>query len=179
MSKQALIVHESMYGNTRLVAESIAEGLTAAFEVEVVPVHEAEPSRAGAVDLLVVGGPTHMHGMASKMSRKAAVQAAEDDGTEVEAGATQGPSLREWLAALDKVNDGAAATFDTRIDKPPALTGVAARGIGKRLKRRGYTLIADPESFFVEDSEGPLAPGELERALEWGRQLSAEDSADD
>ena len=65
-----------------------------------------------------------------------------------------------------------AAAFDTRIDKPPALTGVAARGIAKRLGRRGWKLVAEPESFFVEDSEGPLADGELERAREWGKALA-------
>lgn len=171
MSK-ALVVHESMYGNTRAVAEAIAEGLGSGGEVEVSPVHEVSDDAVAGAELLVVGGPTHMHGMASKMSRKAAVQAAEDDGIEVEPGATQEPSLRTWLARVPA--DGKrAATFDTRIDKPPALTGVAARGIAKRLRRRGCELVAGPESFFVEDSEGPLAEGELERAREWGRGLAS------
>lgn len=165
-----LIVHESMYGNTRAIAEAIAEGVGDGHEVEISPVHEVEAGAVAGADVLVVGGPTHMHGMASKMSRKAAVQAAEDDGIEVEPGATQEPSLRTWLSGVSA--DGKrGATFDTRIDKPPALTGVAARGIAKRLRRRGCELIADPESFFVEDSEGPLAAGELDRAREWGRGL--------
>jgi flavodoxin len=170
--QQALVIHESIYGNTRAVAEAIADGLRHSYDVEVEPVHDADHERAAKVDLLVVGGPTHMHGMASNMSRKAAVQAAADDGTDVEPGATEGSSLREWLASLGKTN-GAAAAFDTRIDKPPALTGVAARGIAKRLKRRGYEIVAVPESFFVEDSEGPLADGELERARGWGQALAS------
>ena len=49
---------------------------------------------------------------------------------------------------------------------------MAARGIAKRLRRRGYELITDPESFLVEDSEGPLADGELERAKAWGASLA-------
>ena len=112
-----------------------------------------------------------MHGLTSKMSRKAAVQAAEDDGVSVEPAATEEPGLRTWLASIDAPGVR-VATFDTRIDKPPALTGVAARGIAKRLRRGGGEPIADPESFFVEDSEGPLAEGELDRAREWGRDLA-------
>jgi hypothetical protein len=168
----ALVIHESIYGNTRAIAEAIANGMREAFQVEVASVQEAESAGAAGVDLLVVGGPTHMHGMTSKMSRRAAVQAAEDDGVSTEPGVADGPGLREWLANLEE-RDGVAATFDTRIDKPPALTGVAARGIAKRLRRRGYRIIARPESFFVEDSEGPLADGELERAQRWGMELAA------
>jgi flavodoxin len=167
----ALVVYESIYGNTRAVAEAIADGLGDGFEVELAPVHEANPADAAGADLLVVGGPTHMHGLTSRMSRKAAVQAAEDEGIEIEPGAGDDRALRGWLAEVDAPRT-AAATFDTRIDKPPALTGVAARGIAKRLRRRGCELIADPESFFVDDSEGPLAEGELDRAREWGRSVS-------
>jgi hypothetical protein len=34
-------------------------------------------------------------------------------------------------------------------------------------------VVADPQSFLVEDSEGPLVDGELERAREWGAALAA------
>jgi hypothetical protein len=50
---------------------------------------------------------------------------------------------------------------------------MAARGIAKRLRRHGFELVADHESFLVEDSEGPLARGELERARDWGGTLAA------
>jgi flavodoxin len=64
----ALVVYESIYGNTRAVAEAIAEGLGGAV---VRSVHEADAS--GPVELLVVGGPTHMHGMTTSFSRLLAV----------------------------------------------------------------------------------------------------------
>jgi hypothetical protein len=64
----------------------------------------------------------------------------------------------------------AAAAFDTRADKSPWLTGAASRGIAKRLRRRGYEVLST-ESFLVEDSEGPLVEGELERARAWGADL--------
>jgi hypothetical protein len=112
-----------------------------------------------------------MHGLATSMSPKGAAQAAEEEGTELEPGAADGPGLRKWLA--ERKGDGAkAAAFDTRIDKSPMLTGAASRGIAKRLRKVGYEVVADPESFVVEDSEGPLAEGELERAKAWGAELA-------
>jgi flavodoxin-like protein len=163
-----VVAYESMYGNTRQVAEAIAEGLGKA---EVVGVNDGESGVAGEADVLIAGGPTHMHGMATTMSRKGTGQAAEEEGTELEPGAVDGPGLRKWLA--DRNGDGKrAAAFDTRIDKSPMLTGAASRGIAKRLRKAGYELVADPESFFVEDSEGPLADGELERARAWGASLA-------
>lgn len=165
---KTVVAYESMYGNTRQIAEAIAEGLDKA---EVLPVNAGDASAADEADVVVAGGPTHMHGMATTMSRKGTGQAAEEEGTELEPGAVDGPGLRKWLA--DRKGDGKkAAAFDTRIDKSPMLTGAASRGIAKRLRKAGYEVIADPESFFVEDSEGPLAEGELERAKAWGAELA-------
>ena len=164
-----LVVYESIYGNTRAVAEAIAGGLTGLGEVTLEPVHEAGAARDA--ELVVAGGPTHMHGLTSSFSRRAAIKAGEEDGVAIEPGAAEERGLRQWLGELS--GDGRrAAAFDTRIDKSPMLTGMAARGIARRLHGAGYELIADPESFFVEDSEGPLADGELERARAWGARLA-------
>jgi hypothetical protein len=99
------------------------------------------------------------------------VKAAREDGITVESGADAELGLRAWLAQQDGTGRTAAA-FDTRIARSSMLTGAASRGIFHRLRRAGFDLLAAPESFFVEDSEGPLAVGELERALEWGIALS-------
>jgi flavodoxin len=168
---RALVVYESIYGNTRAVAEAIAEGLAPFGSVEVRSVYDAGDSGVDAVDLLVVGGPTHMHGMTSSFSRKAAVQAGEEDGAEIVPGARDGRGLRKWLGQLSGKGSKAAA-FDTRIDRSPALTGAASRSIARRLHGKGFELMADRESFFVDDSEGPLAEGELERARSWGAKLA-------
>ena len=166
---RALVVYESMYGNTRAIAEAVAEGLAAAGEVAVRPVHEAGDPRD--CDLLVVGGPTHMHGLSTSHSRKMSVAGAHEDGTTVEPGATAAPGLREWLRHLG-AEPAAAAAFDTRLDRNAALTGSAARGIARRLRRYGRRIV-DSESFLVADAEGPLEDGELERARDWGRRLAA------
>jgi Flavodoxin len=170
---KAVVAYESIYGNTRLVAEAVAAGLQPLGEVQVMSVNHGDTGAADGADVLVVGGPTHMHGLATTMSRQQAAQAAdEEEEVSVEPGATDGPGLRKWLT--HRSGDGRlAAAFDTRLDRSPVLTGAAARGIAKRLRRRGYELIADPESFLVEDSEGPLAEGELDGARAWGQSLVA------
>ena len=169
---KAVVAYESMYGNTRQVAEAIAQGLEPLGDVQVISVHEGVEGAAEDADLIVVGGPTHMHGMSTSMSRKAAAQAAEEDeDVELESHVADGPGLREWLAGRRGEGKRGAA-FDTRIEKSAVLTGAASRGIAKRLRRRGFEVVGDPESFFVEDSEGPLAEGELDRAKAWGASLA-------
>lgn len=163
----AIVVYESMYGNTRRIAESIAEGLGGA---TVVSVHE-EPSEFERVDLLVVGGPTHMHGLATSLSRRMAAEAAQEDGSETEPGATEGPGLRAWMHGLPHREGALAAAFDTRLDRSTALTGTAAQAIGRRLRRRGYRVLSTG-SFLVEDAVGPLENGELDRARRWGAELA-------
>jgi flavodoxin len=165
----ATVVYESVYGNTRAIAEAIAEGLG---DAEVVAVHEAA-DRVIDADLLVVGGPTHMHSLTTTRSREIAVEAVrEDGGGHIEPGASDGPGLRAWLRDLPHADGRKAAAFDTRADKSPWLTGAASRGIAKRLRHRGYDVVSR-HSFLVEDSEGPLASGELARATEWGEKLAS------
>jgi hypothetical protein len=112
-----------------------------------------------------------MHGLASSRSRDVAVAAAKEDGTYVEAGATDEPGLRAWLRDLPNRAGARAAAFDTRLDKSPWITGLASRGIARRLGHHDYKVIAT-ESFLVADSEGPLEDGELDRAREWGAALA-------
>ena len=165
---KTLVIYESMYGNTHAVADALADVLGP--DVGVRPVHEAG-SVPGDVDLLIVGGPTHMHGLSTAMSRKMAVSAGKEDAAHVEPGASEHPGLREWLRDLEARGIKAAA-FDTRGDARAALTGSAARGIARRLRRRGCEVL-DTQSFLVADAEGPLEDGELDRAREWGGSLAA------
>ena len=58
---RAVVVYESMFGNTQVVADYVAAGLRATMEATAVPVDGATPEVLGGVDLLVAGGPTHIH----------------------------------------------------------------------------------------------------------------------
>jgi hypothetical protein len=169
---RAVVVYESVYGNTHQIAEAVAQGLEDAGEVALHQVSEAGPEAIAGADLVVVGGPTHMHGMTSSLSRKLAAQEATNKGEELDP-SVEGPGLRAWFDGLPKVKGVGGAAFDTRGSGPALLTGSAAKGIARRLRRHGYKLVAEPESFVVTDSEGPLEEGELERARAWGASLAA------
>jgi len=170
---RAVVVYESMYGNTRAIAEAIGDGLRPVHEVAVVPVGRADPEVLDGAALLVVGGPTHIHGMTRPRSREMAAEVAHKPGSTVvlDEGAA-GPGVREWLAALPHLNVLAAA-FDTRANGPAAFTGRASEGISRELSRHGVHLVAGPESFLVT-KENLLEAGEETRARRWGEQLAAE-----
>lgn len=169
---RAVVVYESMYGNTHLVADAIGAGLEPAFDVSVVPVSEAGPAVLADADLVVVGGPTHAHGMSRENTRKSAVEAAEKPGSDlkVEPDAA-GPGLRDWLNSLGRYPVRAAA-FDTRVHGPAMLTGRASKGLTRLLQAHGFHLVAAPESFLV-DTHNQLEPRETDRAREWAATLAA------
>lgn len=170
---KALIVYESMYGNTHVVAEAVAAGLGGEPDVEVCTTDEATAARVADADLVVVGGPTHVHGMASGASREGAIkEAAKKPELDLDP-AVESESLRAWFDALDDVRGTRGVAFDTRASGPSVLTGSAAKGIAKRMRRHGFSLVAGPESFIVKGSGGPLEEGELDRAVEWGRTLAS------
>jgi hypothetical protein len=166
---RALVVYESMFGNTHLVAEAVAAGIGA--DTEAVSLHDVDAARVVAADLVVVGGPTHVHGLSRVSTRKAAAETAAqpDSGVTMDPDA-EGEGLREWLDALPAL-DVMAAAFDTRMPPPPAITGRASKGIAKRLRHHGVDLVAPPESFIVS-KENVLLPDELEHATAWGRRLA-------
>lgn len=168
---KAVVVYESMYGNTHSVAEAIAEGLGSAADTEIISTEDVGQMDLTGLDLLVVGGPTHAHGMTRSQTREAAVKDARSGEKELTLDpSAEGPGVREWLDSLGP-SSGRAAAFDTRVDMPELLTGHASKGIGKKLKHHGYELVADPESFLVSGDSG-LLPGELDRARNWGRMLA-------
>lgn len=169
---KALVVYESMYGNTRDVAEAVARGLAAvggeAAEVEVREVGHADAVPPAGLDLLVVGGPTHAFSM-TRASTRADAAGKPHDGEIVSGGI----GIREWIDALPAPDRAvAAATFDTRV-RHPRLPGSAAKAAAKALVHHGYRRAADPMTFDVDGTTGPLLPGELERAEAWGASLVA------
>ncbi|HEX6578186.1 MAG TPA: flavodoxin domain-containing protein [Jiangellaceae bacterium] len=162
---RALVVYESMFGNTQAVAEAIAAGVSPHLSVDIVEVSQASPVVGSEVDLLVVGGPTHAFGMSRPKTRTSAAEQAT-------AGlVSTGIGLREWLESFECSSTTVAAAFDTRVDKP-RLPGTASHAAERRLRRRGCTIAARATSFLVEGMTGPLLAGEEDRARRWGESLA-------
>ena len=168
---RALVVHESMFGNTRTVAERIADGLRPTMETTVVKVGDATADMVEAADLLVVGGPTHAHSLSRRSTRKGAADMLAKQPELVLEPGYDGIGIREWLEAMIEAHPGYAAAYDTRIDMPPALTGRASKGAAKRLRKLGFELVSEPESFLV-DKHNHLLDGEADRAERWGAVLA-------
>lgn len=145
---KALIVYDSVYGNTEEIARAIAGAITPSDGVKVLRAGEANPSELESIDLLIVGSPTH--------------------------GGRPTPAIQDFLnkvpePAIKGVN---VAAFDTRFStKLVGIFGYAAGKIADNLKGKGGTLVASPEGFFVKGKEGPLKQGELERAAGWARGI--------
>jgi hypothetical protein len=164
-----LVVYESMFGNTREVAEAIAGGFGSAGDATIVRVADA-PKSIPAGSLVIVGAPTHVHGLPSRRSRDEAVTWSNDPdrGLRLEPGVvTRG--VREWLADLVSPIENFAA-FDTRVDIARVLSGSAAVEIDKALGRLGGHRVDDPTSFLEHDNH--LLVGELEKARAWGQRLA-------
>lgn len=165
--KHALVVYESMFGNTQAVATAIADGLSGRMTVQLAEVGAAPSPVGPGVDLLVVGGPTHAFGLSRPSTRQ---DAAKQAGHPV---VSQGIGIREWLDGLGAGSlDIPVATFDTRVSRP-RLPGSAAHKAAKRLRGLGGRLALPAESFWVTATPGPMLAGEEERARQWGLRLAA------
>ncbi len=167
---KSLVLYESMYGNTHLIANAIGSALSEAGETVVMPLYQVVDGSLRGVDLLVVGGPTHAHGLSRASTRKSAADAAHDARKHLILEAQgSGRGLRDWFKDVRDISASGAA-FDTRVDLAPVLTGRAARGIARRLRHHGCHLVTKPESFLVDKSNHLLA-GEEDRARRWGAEL--------
>jgi hypothetical protein len=168
---KVLVIYESMYGNTHRIAAAIGTGLRDAHvPVAVLSVREARARGARAGDVIVVGAPTHRHGLSREASRESAVADARTHGALTDSSARE-PGVREWLTTLDP-STRVAAAFDTRIKGPAALTGRASHTIAEVLHGHGLELMIEPRSFLVTFSD-ELVPGEEERAHRWGAELAS------
>jgi flavodoxin len=142
---KTLVIYDSQYGNTKLLAEEIARILDECGEVSLLRAADAGPHIFNGEELLVVGGPTQAHGLSPQMK------------TLLEVARTRTPA-----GGYPK-----ALAFDTRLNWPHWMSGSAADKIGHSLEELGCSMLARPESFIVKGSEGPLAEGEKERVVAW------------
>ena len=162
---RVLVMYDSQFGNTAQIADAIGEGFRGAESppdvVEVRQVGDVDLEQLTDWDLLIVGSPTQRLSLTQSMR-----------------------------AFLDRIPRNAlagmhVAAFDTRFTEEKLaelssflgwmvrIFGYAADPIAKRLIHKGGEQVLPPEGFIVEDTEGPLLEGELERARAWAGQLLA------
>ncbi len=160
---KAVVVYESLWGNTAAVARAIAEGIGP--EAQALSTAEADGAALAGVDLIVAGAPVLGFKLPTDKMR---------DGVRANPGKAPAPpdlshpSLRSWLATLP-AGHGRSAAFDTQVRGP---FGSAAPEIAATLERAGYPPLTRPVGFVVKGRYGPLRDGELERAKSWGAALA-------
>ena len=159
---KAIVVYESLWGNTAAIARAVAEGIGP--ETQVLSTGEATGEAIAGADLIVAGAPLHAFGL-PRESGRANLRANPGRGPAPD---LSNPTLRSWLEALP-AGQGRVAAFETRFKGSP---GGAAGGILRRLKRLGYRPIAKGQRFFIKGTYGPLRDGEIERARQWGAELA-------
>ncbi len=145
---KALVIYDSVYGNTESIARAIGGALPG--EVQVLRVGQVNAGVLEGIDLLIIGSPTHgalpteaVQGLVEKI----------------------GPPAREGARV---------ATFDTRLSwRFLRRYGFAADRMAEALKGNGWTFAAEPGGFLVRGlKKGPLKKGEVERATGWARALA-------
>lgn len=143
---KALVVYDSLYGNTEKIAKAI--GVAIASEVKVLRPGEVNPSDLASLDLLIVGSPTQTGKETSE--------------------------LKEFLSKIpaNGLKNVSVASFDTRLGTRLAkLLGYADGHIADILKDKGGRLAVPSEGFIVKGQKGPLKEGELERAALWAKEI--------
>ena len=148
---RALVVYDSVFGNTEQVAFAIRDSIGS--EVEAIRVGDVSYEQLPGLDYLIVGSPTRAFNPTKAITTFL---------KKIPGGSLKGVKV---------------AAFDTRLDTEDVNSsvlnvfvkffGYAAKPIADRLQKKGGTLAASPEGFYVEDTEGPLKAGELERAASW------------
>ena len=145
----ALVVYDSQFGNTERVAQAIADTLCTYGPTTAIRLDPAHPVSLQGIDLLVIGCPTQ--------------------------GFRPTPAMASLLDRISPASQRnlAVACFDTRFHGW-LWQHSAAVVMARQLQTKGVELLVPPESFFVKamKKEGPLLPGELERAGLWAHKLA-------
>jgi flavodoxin len=151
---KALIIYDSIFGNTLKIADAIAKGIENC-RAGVFHVNDANPEKLSGLSLLIVGSPTRKF--------------------------RPTPDIVKFLDSIPEglIQDIAVASFDTRIASGDIKKnffrfivetgGYAAKPIADKLIKKGGILVLPPEGFFVESEKGPLKEGEIERASAWAK----------
>jgi flavodoxin len=156
---KVLIVYDSVFGNTEKIALAIGNAMGPQTEVNILRVGNMKQENLRGLDVLIVGSPTRAFKPTKAITNSLKV-------------------IPKNSLMCVKV-----AAFDTRFTMEkikssffmlPLLVnifGYGAKPISELLKRNGGDLAVPPEGFLVEDVEGPLKEGEMERAANWAKKI--------
>lgn len=138
---KSIVIYDSNFGNTKLVAEAIAKALSA----KTAFVDDMSFSKIEDYDLVVVGSPI----IGWKPSEKMGI----------------------FLANINdgQLSNVRVATFDTRVKL--FIHGDAMAKIAKLLEEAGGKIVVESMPFYVKGQNGPLLEGEIDKAKSWAKEI--------
>ncbi len=151
---KALVIYHSLFGNTKAVAMSLAQGIReAGVEVECLSIEAFDINQITEYDFIAIGSPTHM------------IRPSED--------------MKKFLQKLKSfdLKGKHGFSFDTRNESRmnsrslSVLENSAARTIENMMKHLKMKIIRPRESAIVQGREGPLNPGVNDVFLKIGREI--------
>jgi len=151
MLAKVIVVYESKYGNTKLVAETIVEGMREVEGIETVvsEVKEVDPGKISDYDAILLGSPNHI------------------------GGPTRG--IKKFIDTLGTIplEGKLFAAFDTYLGKD---FEKAAKKMERRISEKvaGAKLAAPGLSIRVEGMKGPISEGELPKCKEFGNKIATQ-----
>lgn len=148
---KVFVIYDSKYGNTKLVAEKILEGIDdfGGNETYISYVKEVDVEKMANYDFFVLGAPNHM-GMPSRIMTK----------------------FVDELAELN-LKTGDVAIFGTYAGKE-RLVDRAVKKLEKKVKAKlpKLKLISPGLSVRVNGITGPIVEGELPKCTAFGKQIA-------
>ena len=148
MSAKVIVVYESKYGNTKLVAEKIAEGMREVEGIETVvsELKEVDLGKIPDYDAILLGSPNHW------------------------GGPTLG--IKKFIGKLP-LEGKLFACFDTYLAKT---SHQAMKKMEKRISDKvlGAKLAAPGLSISVDGMKGPISEGELPKCKEFGKKIASQ-----
>jgi flavodoxin len=147
---KAIIIYESRWGNTKLAAENIGDGIKLGSPVEVVikDVKNCDPMELAAYDAIVIGSPNHMGGATRNIG-----------------------NLVNHLGNL-KLEGKTLAFFDTCMENDFEKTTHKLAGMAGK-KNPGVKLITPGLSVLVSGMKGPVSAAELTKCKNFGIKIAA------
>ena len=156
---KAVVLYDSYFGNTEKIAQAIGKALGTAKTVSVVKVDQAKREMLDGIDVFIAGSPTRAF--------------------------SPTPTVKSFLKKIpaNGLNGVKVAAFDTRLpmdENVPGflkfmvkMFGYADKPLQDLMVKKGGRVSVQSQGFFVKESEGPLQDGELERAVDWAKAITA------
>jgi flavodoxin len=142
---KALVIYDTNFGNTKMVADHLANQLGEG--ARSISVNDFRDDDLTGIELLVVGSPIVGWKPTEKMG--------------------------QFLEGLgrDRLKGIKTVAFDTRVKM--FISGDAGKKISQALTKAGAEIILGPQAFYVGGKEGPILDGELEKTAEMAKLIKS------